>query len=96
MENGSPKKQSFFNLAIAGLLGQVGCVTLIIILVALLGGLWLDTRLNTRPWFVLVFLIASIPISLAVMFAVIRLGLARIKPVIPTARKTKNEEEDIG
>ncbi len=66
------------NLALVGILGQVGLVTLVIILLALFTGLWLDSRFLTRPLFTLVLLIASIPVSLLVMLAIVRYGLARL------------------
>jgi hypothetical protein len=75
-----PNRQRVVNLAIVGLLGQVGCITLLIILGALFLGLWLDARFGTRPVITIVVLIASIPISLLIMFAVVRMGLARLKP----------------
>ena len=73
------RKQYWLNLTLAGAAGQVGCVTLIIILAAVLGGLWLDSRFQTRPVFTLVFLIASIPVSLAAMLYIVRLVTSKIK-----------------
>ena len=78
---GSPqeRKQHWLNLTLAGAAGQVGCVTLIIILAAVLAGLWLDSRFQTRPIFTVVLLIASIPISLAAMLYIVRLFTSKIK-----------------
>ncbi len=87
-----PNRQRVFNLAIAGLLGQVGCITLLIVLGALFLGLWLDSRFQTRPVITLVVVIASIPVSLLVMFAIVRTGLARIKTQ-PTEKKQDHKEE---
>lgn len=87
-----PNRQRVFNLAIAGLLGQVGCVTLLIVLGALFLGLWLDNRFQTRPVITLVVVIASIPVSLLVMFAIVRTGLARIKTQ-PVEKKQDQTEE---
>lgn len=72
-------KQYWLNLTLAGAAGQVGCVTLIIILVAVLAGLWLDSRFQTRPVFTFVLLIASIPVSLAAMLFIVRLFTSKIK-----------------
>ncbi|KPL84264.1 hypothetical protein SE15_03730 [Thermanaerothrix daxensis] len=90
------RKQQIINLTIAGIAGQVGCLTLIIVLVAVLGGIWLDARLGTRPWFTLGLLVLSIPISLAVMFYVVRAATAKIKPVPPKTTKPTLEEANLG
>ncbi|MFT3893969.1 MAG: AtpZ/AtpI family protein [Anaerolineales bacterium] len=61
------------------LVGQVGCLTLIIILASVFGGLWLDKTFNTKPVFTLALLFAGIPVSVFVMLAVSRKTLARLK-----------------
>lgn len=60
------------NLSLAAVAGQVGCVTLVIVLAAVFGGLWLDARFQTRPLFTVGLVIASIPISVVVMVAIAR------------------------
>lgn len=71
-------RQYWLNLTLAGAAGQVGCVTLVIILAAVLGGLWLDSLFHTRPVFTLGLLLASIPISLAAMLLIVRLVTSKI------------------
>lgn len=91
-QTNSPKsrgKQYWLNLTLAGVAGQVGCLTLVVVLAAVLGGLWIDARFQTRPMFTLIFLLASIPISLAAMFYVVRLATSKIKAGPP-----KEEEPD--
>ena len=61
------------------MVGQVGCLTLIIILASVFGGLWLDNTFGTKPVFTLVLLFAGIPISVLVMLVVARKTLARLK-----------------
>ena len=73
------RKQYWLNLTLAGAAGQVGCVTLVIIIAAVLGGLWLDARFQTRPIFTLILLIASIPVSLVAMLYIVRLVTSKIK-----------------
>ncbi len=74
------RKQYVFNLTMAAIAGQVGCLTLVIIFIALIVGLLLDRFLGTKPMFTLLLMIGSVPITLVVMFWVVRTALARIKP----------------
>ncbi len=53
---------------VAGVVGQVGCLVLLVILGTLLLGLALDEALGTRPTFILVMLLASVPINLAAIY----------------------------
>ena len=69
------------------MVGQVGCLTLVIILASLFGGLWLDKTFGTKPVFTLVLLFAGIPVSVLVMLSVARKTLARLKD------KAENESE---
>jgi len=95
MINASPgetnRKQFIFNLALAALVGQVGCLTLLIVLGAVFGGLYLDNRFGSRPWFTLSLVLGSIPISLAVMFFVSRTAIRRIK-----TQASAKEEQKVG
>jgi len=84
-------KQYWLNLTLAGVAGQVGCLTLVIVLGAVLGGLWLDSYYHTRPLFTLIFLIASIPVSLVSMFYVVRLATSKIKAGPPQANDPHDE-----
>jgi hypothetical protein len=92
-ESEQDRKQYWMNLTLAGAAGQVGCVTLLIVLGAILGGLWLDSRFDTRPMFTLILLIASIPISLVVMLKIVRLVTSKIKAGPP--EKSQHPAEDI-
>jgi hypothetical protein len=92
-ESSKDRKQYWLNLTLAGAAGQVGCVTLIIILAAVLGGLWLDSRFLTRPFFTLVFLLASIPVSLLSMLYIVRLFTSKIKSG-PPGEKLPSEKVD--
>lgn len=66
-------------LALAGLLGQVGCVTLIVIFAALGIGLWLDSQFDTRPLFTLVLVLGSVPATIYLMVRIVLTGMARIQ-----------------
>lgn len=89
------RKQYWLNLTLAGAAGQVGCVTLVIILAAVLGGLWLDAHFGTRPAFTLGLLVISIPVSLIAMLFIVRLVTSKIK-ANPPQEDESNEEVGIG
>jgi F0F1-type ATP synthase assembly protein I len=79
MAQSEQKGRSILNSLLIVMIGQVGCLTLIIILASVFGGLWLDKTFGTKPVFTLVLLFAGIPISVFVMLIVSRRTLARLK-----------------
>lgn len=86
-----------FNLTIIGIFGQVGFLTLFIVLIALFGGLWLDKTFDSKPLFTVILMVASVPVSLILMYKVVIWATNRIKPVqeqgkIPTDEEDANRE----
>ena len=79
MTQSEQKGRSILNTLLIVLIGQVGCLTLVIILASVFGGLWLDETFDTKPVFTLALLFAGIPVSVFVMLAVARKTLARLK-----------------
>ncbi len=79
MAQSGQKGKSILNSLLIVMIGQVGCLTLIIILASVFGGLWLDKTLGTKPVFTLALLFAGIPVSVFVMLTVSRRTLARLK-----------------
>lgn len=73
------RKQYVVNLAMAAVAGQVGCLTLVIVLVAVFAGLWLDSRFGTKPMMTLILVFASLPVTLILMFAVVRGATKKMK-----------------
>ncbi len=69
-------------------IGQVGCLTLVVILASVLGGLWLDKIFGTKPVITLVLLFAGIPLSVVLMLYASRKALAQWK------EKYEAEEKD--
>jgi F0F1-type ATP synthase assembly protein I len=88
--------QRALNLALASAAGLGGCLVVIVVIGALIGGLWLDSVLKTRPLFTLVLVIGSMPVGIFVMYRVAMSAVARIKPAsAPTPRaKAKPEENE--
>jgi F0F1-type ATP synthase assembly protein I len=72
MKESTPKAVAT-NLALAGMVSQVGCVTVVVVVGALLLGLWLDSVLGTRPVLTIVLLLLSIPVSL---YSLVRIALS--------------------
>jgi hypothetical protein len=79
MAQSEQKGRKILSTLLIVMVGQVGCLTLVIILASVFGGLWLDNTFGTKPVFTLVLLFAGIPISVLVMLVVARKTLARLK-----------------
>jgi F0F1-type ATP synthase assembly protein I len=79
MAQADKNPRNIINAVLIVMVGQVGCLTLVIILLSVLGGLWLDNTLGTKPWFTLVLLLAGIPLSVLLMVYVGRKTVAKIK-----------------
>lgn len=90
------KKQYTFNMALAAVTGQVGCLTVVIIIGALLLGLWLDNLLNSSPWVTLIMLIVSMPVTLYLMFKVASAATSRMVITPPEkSEETPQQEEEL-
>jgi len=72
--------------AALGVAMQAGCVTVVLILGALLVGLWIDQQFGTRRIAPLVCIVVSAPISLLIVLRITQRLIARIIP--PSARPT--------
>jgi F0F1-type ATP synthase assembly protein I len=79
MAQSEQKGRKILSTLLIVMVGQVGCLTLIIILASVFGGLWLDKTFGTKPIFTLVLLFAGIPVSVILMLVVARRTLARLK-----------------
>lgn len=73
------RRNSMVSTLLIVMIGQVGCLTLAVILASVFGGLWLDNTFGTKPIFTLVLLFAGIPLSVFLMLYVSRKSLARLK-----------------
>lgn len=84
--------QSVFTWTLAVVVGQVGCVTLLIIFAALFLGIWLDNILETKPIFTVGLIVASIPVTLVVMILVVRAATSKLVKLDDKDKKTKSEK----
>ncbi len=71
------------NLSYAATAGLTGCATILLVIAALLIGLWLDARLGVRGLFTIILLLASVPVSLWVM---VRVAVKLVSRIVPAAR----------
>jgi hypothetical protein len=92
---GAGGKQSLINFGIAFALGQVGCLTLIIIIVAILAGMWLDEQFHTNSILTFGLIVLSIPLSIIAMLGVVRSASKKII-IRQSAIRAHKEETDLG
>ena len=90
---GKDRLQRAYNLTLASVAGQVGCLTMVVIISALFVGLWLDKTFNSKPIFTLILMIASVPVTLVLMFKIVSAATKRMKPDQPKKPVEKPEEE---
>lgn len=92
----SNRAQQVITLPIAIVAFQVGCLTLLIIIGALIVGYWLDRTLDTLPIFLIIFLVGSMPLSwVAIFFVVNRAKQRFITPVGQDNMSVSKEEFDV-
>ena len=87
MAQSDNNRQNMVSTLLIVVIGQVGCLTLAVILASVFGGLWLDNMFGTKPVFTLVLLFAGIPLSVILMLYVSRKSLARLKEKYETEEK---------
>jgi uncharacterized membrane protein (DUF485 family) len=81
------------NLTLAAVTGQVGCLTVIIILAAFFAGRWLDSRFDSDALITVILMVASVPVTLIVMFWVVKSVTSRFAK--PSGQKSQEDEEGI-
>ena len=79
-----------FNTILATVVGQVGCLTPLILLGALFVGLWLDRQFETKPLFTILFIVGSAPVSVFVLYRIVRSATTKLK----IDNQVQNSEED--
>ena len=87
----SPSRYAF-NMVLVGTAGGAGCVTVLIIFIALFAGLWLDNNFQTRPLFTILLMVGSVPITLVAMLLIVRFSTSRISPPTPADPDEETEE----
>ncbi len=80
-----------YGMSMASVGAQVGCLTVLIILVALFVGLWLDGIFHTKPTITLILIFGSVPVTLVLMFWVVKNATKRM---VPNSQKTSEEKPE--
>ena len=76
----------------ASAVSQVGCVTVVIVVGALMAGLGLDKVFDTRPLFTILLLLGSVPVSL---YLLVRIALSAAAQLNPPPTKKSTERTDV-
>ena len=74
--------------------GEVGCITLVIVIAAVFGGIWLDRVLGTRPLFTVGLVLLSAPLALVLTFWVARRATRDLQPPPVTEQDNMEKEEN--
>ena len=94
----TPEKNRLSNAAVGmkalTIGGEVGCLTVVIVLAAVFGGLWLDRVFGTKPMLTLLFLLASAPLALVLTFWLARRALQLPDHSDHADKKSKTTEGD--
>lgn len=78
MSKSNKDPRSTFKTVVIVMVGQIGCLTLVIILASLFAGLWLDRTFDTKPLFTLILMLAGIPLSVILMLMLARKSIAKL------------------
>ncbi len=94
-KEGPPKPgQPTNNLALYSVGAQVGCVTLIIILVGLFVGIGIDKLLGTKAVFTLLFVLGSAPLSIYITYKLAMRAVKNVTPQVAVTKQSQPEEEE--
>ena len=72
-------RSNSLNTILIVLVGQMGCLAVIVAALSVFAGLWLDDTFHTKPVFTLILLLAGVPVSVLLMLFVARRSLAKLK-----------------
>jgi hypothetical protein len=76
--------------------GEVGCLTLIIVLASVFGGLWLDNLFGTKPLITVGLVLASAPLSLFLTVLIAKRAVKDITILPPTGEEEKSSQSTKG
>ena len=74
-------------------LGQIGALTLGVIIVALVAGILLDKLLSTRPLFTVLLMVGSFPVSYYIIYRIALNAVGKIHSAAAKPAPVKEEKE---
>jgi len=90
-QSGRKPTDYLFNLTVATVLGQVGCLVFVIIFVSMIAGLLLDRLFDTRPLFTILLAVGSAPAMFIAVLWVVKRATPRINPLPKESSKSNQE-----
>ena len=96
MAQSTQGQQGGLNTLLIVVVAQMGCLTVIVIVLSVALGLWLDNTLHTKPGFTLILLLAGVPVSVLLMLLVGRRTLARFQARNKAAQSRRSQPNDGG
>jgi F0F1-type ATP synthase assembly protein I len=94
MAQSSNHRTGNFNTLLIVLIGQMGCLTVIVIALSVLLGLWLDSTFHTKPILTLALLLTGVPVSVILMVFVGRKTLERFRPAAGSAGTNAEDKKE--
>jgi hypothetical protein len=86
--------QHVFSSTVISLLSKIGCLTFVISIAALLGGLWLDGQLGTRPWMTVIMVGLSVPFVTFLIIKITLSGTKHLKTSTPSKKPILEETKE--
>lgn len=77
--------------ALGGVMGQVGCLVVLLVGLALGAGMLLDRWLGTEPILTVILMLGSVPVSLYLTIRVSLRAAKRIQDAADASKKTEDE-----
>jgi len=85
-----------FGVTLVLVTGLVVLMVGLSVLIALVGGFWLDRQLGTRPIFTILLVVAAGPISLYLVYRMTTAAISRMNPTLPARQGQSNRTFDEG
>jgi F0F1-type ATP synthase assembly protein I len=82
------------SMPVIALGGQIGCVTLVIVLVAAFGGIWLDKLLGTKPFLTIILVLGAAPLSLFLTYMMAVRAINKVNLPAPQDANNETTKED--
>ncbi|MFC1997542.1 AtpZ/AtpI family protein [Chloroflexota bacterium] len=82
------------SMPVIALGGQIGCVTLVIVLAGAFGGIWLDNLLGTKPLLTILLVLGAAPLSLFLTYKMAVSAINKVNLPAPQDTNTGTLKED--